>query len=77
MIGGYGVSPLEVRKNARMTRNSPESSCVAKRVTELRQNGNRDERHYDVVLNKYMHAHTHTHAAFHMGVVYNFHGPET
>ena len=38
----------------------------------MRLNGNEDERHYDRVLNKYMHIHTyaHTHAAFHMGVMY-------
>ena len=38
------------------------------RVTELRLNGNEDERHYDAVLSKYMHTHTHTHthAAFHI-----------
>ena len=60
MIDGSGASPLEVRKNARMTQYTAASSCVEVRVTELRQNGNSDERHYDAVLNKYMHAHTHT-----------------
>ena len=76
MLAGSRASPLEVRKNARMTQYTAARSCVALRVTELRLNGNEDERHYDAVLNKYMHTHTHTHtrththAAFHMGVMY-------
>ena len=51
----------EVRKNARIAEYTAARSCVALRVTELRLNGNEDERHYDAVLSKYMHTHTRTH----------------
>ena len=61
LLAGSRASPLEVRKNARMTQYTAARSCVALRVTELRLNGNEDERHYDAVLNKYMHTHAHTH----------------
>ena len=61
LLAGSRASPLEVRKNARMTQYTAARSCVAMRVTELRLNGNEDERHYDAVLNNYMHTHTHTH----------------
>ena len=36
----------------------------------MRLNGNEDEKHYDAVPNKCMHTHTHTHAAFHTGVMH-------
>jgi len=69
LLAGSRASPLEVRKNARIAEYTAARSCVALRVTELRLNGNEDERHYDAVLSKYMHTHAHTHAAFHMGVM--------
>ena len=50
LLAGSRASPLEVRKNARMTQCTAARSCVALRVTELRLNGNEDERHYDVAV---------------------------
>eukprot|EP00959_Pyramimonas_sp_CCMP1952_P462418 9483213-Pyramimonas_sp.AAC.1 len=69
LLAGPRASPLEVRENARATQRTAARSCAALRVAESRPSGNEDERHYDAVLNKYMHAHAHAHAAFHMGVM--------
>ena len=63
LLAGSRASPLEVRKNARMAQSR---AMRAMRVTELRLNGNEDERHYDAVLNNNMYTHAHTHAAVHV-----------
>ena len=49
LLAGSRASPLEVRKNARMAQSR---AMRAMRVTELRLNGNEDERHYDAVHNE-------------------------